>query len=66
MLNTTTTNNTSFIRNYIIAATTVMLMSAGMADLFNNPERIAQQTKLDNYTPYISAGLVSYGKSLGR
>ncbi|ACK69931.1 conserved hypothetical protein [Gloeothece citriformis PCC 7424] len=66
MLSATPTNNTSFIRNYIIAATTVMLMSVGVADMFNNPQRIAQQEKLDGYGRYIGAGLVSYGKSLAR
>lgn len=65
MLNTTTTN-TQIIRNYIIAATTVMLISVGVSDMFNNPQRIAQQEKLDSYGRYIGAGLVSYGKSLAR
>jgi hypothetical protein len=66
MLNATTNNNNQLIRNYIIAATTVMLMSAGVADMFNNPQRLAQQDRLDGYGHYISAGLVSYGKSLAR
>ncbi len=58
--------NNQIVRNYIIAATSVMLMSMGVADMFNNPQRIAQQAKLEGYAPYISAGLVSYGKNLAR
>ncbi|WP_013321963.1 hypothetical protein [Gloeothece verrucosa] len=66
MLNTTPNTNNQLIRNYIIAATTVMLMSMGVADMFNNPSRVAQQDRLDGYARYIGAGLVNYGKSLAR
>lgn len=59
----TATQNTQIIRNYLIAAVSVMLMSTVVADLFNNPARYAQQDKLDNYGRYISAGLVSYAKT---
>lgn len=66
MLNATSNTNNQIIRNYIIAAASVMVMSMGVADVFNNPTRVAQQDRLDGYAPYISAGLVSYGKNLAR
>ncbi|ACK70581.1 conserved hypothetical protein [Gloeothece citriformis PCC 7424] len=65
MLNSNT-HNTPFIRNYIIAAVSVSLLSFGIADMFHNPFRVAQQDKLDGYGRYIGVGLVSYGKSLSR
>jgi hypothetical protein len=65
MLSTTPTNST-LIRNYVILAASVMLMSVGLSDLFNSPSRIAQQDRLDNYSYCISAGLVQYAQTLGR
>lgn len=55
-----TPNTTTAIRNYCVIAATVVLMSVGMADTFNNPSRSAQQDKLDNYGQYMGAGLVAY------
>jgi hypothetical protein len=63
---TTTTENSNTIRNYFIAAASVMLLCAGTADLFNSPSRAAQQDQLNNYGRYISAGLVNYAQTLGR
>lgn len=60
------TETTLVIRNYLIAAASVMLMSIGLSDTFYSPQRIAQQGRLDGYAPYISAGLVNYAKTLGR
>ena len=54
--------NKQVIRNYIITATSVMLLSVGVADLFNSPARVAQQDRLDNYGRFVSAGLVSYAQ----
>ncbi|MBR8831132.1 MAG: hypothetical protein N5P05_003839 [Chroococcopsis gigantea SAG 12.99] len=61
----TRTNNT-FIRNYIVAAVSVMAMSMGVADLVNNPARLAQQDRLDGYGRYVGAGLVNYAQTLDR
>jgi hypothetical protein len=59
----TTTPTTQVIRNYAIAAVSVMLLSLGIGELVNNPSRIAQQNKLDGYGYYVSAGLVNYAQS---
>ncbi|MEB3310873.1 MAG: hypothetical protein VKJ02_11625 [Snowella sp.] len=59
-----TTNPTfTVIRNYAIAAASVMVLSLGISDLVNNPARIAQQNKLNGYGYYVSAGLVNYAQS---
>lgn len=65
MLNTTT-NNTVIIRNYVILATTVMLTTIGLTDTFLSPTRSGQQDRLNNYGQVVSAGLVSYSRTLGR
>jgi hypothetical protein len=62
----TTTETTTLIRNYIIAAASIMLLSVGVADCFNSPARVGQQGRLDNYSRAISAGLVNYAQTLGR
>ena len=49
----------TFVRNYLIAVISVVMMGVGVADLVNNPSRIAQQNRLDGYGRYVSAGLVS-------
>ncbi len=51
--------NQTFVRNYLIAVISVVMMGVGVADLVNNPSRIAQQNRLDGYGRYVSAGLVS-------
>ena len=57
-----TAANTTILRNYAIAATAVLALSIGISDLFNNPNRIATQNTIDNYSYYISAGVVSYAQ----
>jgi hypothetical protein len=54
---------TTLIRNYVIAAASVLTLSLGISDLVNNPARLAQQNKLDGYSYYVSAGLVNYAQS---
>ena len=51
--------NPTFVRNYLIAVISVVMMGVGVADLVNNPSRIAKQNRLDGYGRYVSAGLVS-------
>jgi hypothetical protein len=51
--------NQTFVRNYLIAIISVVMMGVGVTDLFNNPSRVAQQNRLDGYGRYVSAGLVS-------
>jgi hypothetical protein len=59
MSNTTTT---TVIRNYCVLAATVVLMSLGMTQTFNNPNRIAQQDKIDSYGQYVGVGLVAFSQ----
>lgn len=59
MSNTTTT---TIIRNYCLLAATVVLMSVGMTHTFNNPNRLAQQDKIDSYSQYVGVGLVAYSQ----
>lgn len=63
MLSSSTANTNTILRNYAIAATTVLALSLGISDLFNHPSRIATQNTIDNYSYYISAGVVSYAQS---
>ncbi|BAP18594.1 MAG: hypothetical protein KPI85_04055 [cyanobacterium endosymbiont of Epithemia adnata isolate EadnSB Bon19] len=63
---TTVNENVIVIRNYIILATTVMIMSSGLVDTFVSPFRAAQQNRLDNYGRYVSAGLVAQAQKFSR
>ncbi|HAC66128.1 MAG TPA: hypothetical protein DCF68_21995 [Cyanothece sp. UBA12306] len=63
---TTTNENTTVIRNYIILAATIMFACQGLTDTFLSPTRAGQQNRLDNYGQVVSAGLVAYGQKLGR
>ena len=61
-----TTNNSytiTALRNYTIAALTVLSLSVGISELFNNPSRVATQNTIDTYGYYVSAGLVSHAQS---
>ncbi|MFN5514429.1 MAG: hypothetical protein ACK5CA_06710 [Cyanobacteriota bacterium] len=55
--------NTQTLRNYAVAALTVITLSAGMTELFQNPSRGAVQNTLDNYGGYAKAGMVVYAQS---
>ncbi|MGB5595460.1 MAG: hypothetical protein WBM32_04420 [Crocosphaera sp.] len=48
---TTTTNNTTIVRNYIILAATVVFASMGLTDTFFAPTRASQQNRLNNTHP---------------
>ncbi|MEB3227165.1 MAG: hypothetical protein VKJ27_02180 [Synechocystis sp.] len=63
MFSTHTNYTSTALRNYTIAAFTVLSLSFGISELFNNPSRIATQNTIDTYTSYLSAGLVSYAQS---
>ena len=63
---TTVNENVIVIRNYIILAATVMIMSSGLVDSFLSPFRAAQQDRLDNYGRYVSAGLVAQAQKFSR
>ena len=65
MLNNTT-NNTVIISNYIILTATVMFAAMGLTDTFLAPTRAGQQDRLNNYGQVVSAGMVSYSRTLGR
>ncbi|MDJ0510814.1 MAG: hypothetical protein QNJ64_16395 [Crocosphaera sp.] len=61
-----TTKPTTIIRNYVILATTVMVMSVGLVDTFNHPTRGGQKDRLDNYGRVVSAGVVAQAQKFGR
>ena len=63
MLSSTVNPITIVLRNYAIAATTVLALSLGVSDLLNNPNRIATQNTINGYSQYLSAGLVNYAQS---
>lgn len=65
-MSNTTANPTTAIRNYCILAASVVLVAVGMTDTFNNPSRVAQQDKLDNYGQYVGVGLVAYSQKFLR
>jgi hypothetical protein len=54
-----TAENNQIIRNYAIALVSVIMMSFTFADLYNQPSRMAQQNRLDNYSRFLSAGMVT-------
>ncbi|GBF82324.1 hypothetical protein [Aphanothece sacrum] len=65
MLSSTTDKNI-IIRNYLILILTVMVLGAGLTDMFKSPDRMGQQDRLHNYGRYISVGLVNQARKIGR
>ncbi|PSF36061.1 hypothetical protein C7H19_15070 [Aphanothece hegewaldii CCALA 016] len=51
---------TKIVRNYFLTSALVIFTSVVVTDLFYSPIRIGQQEKLENYSNYVTAGLVSY------
>ncbi|MEA5534893.1 hypothetical protein [Crocosphaera sp. XPORK-15E] len=54
------------LRNYFILMAMVTVMITGLGDLFDNPDRMGQKDRLNNYGRYISAGFVNQAQKVGR
>lgn len=55
----TSTNKTAIIRNYILLSLVVMILGVALTDIFQNPGRVGQKDRIDNYVHYINAGFVA-------
>jgi hypothetical protein len=62
----TTSHSNTALRNYALLAAVVVITSLGLTDVFTNPSRVAQQDRLDGYTQYVGAGLVTAAQSFVR
>ncbi len=62
----TPTNKAAIARNYILLSLAVMVIGAGLADIFKNPSRVGQKGRIENYVRYINAGFVAQAQKLGR
>lgn len=60
------TNKAAIVRNYILLSLVVMILGAGLTDIFKNPGRVGQKERIDNYVRYINAGFVAQTQKLGR
>ena len=60
------TNKAAIVRNYILLSLVVMILGAGLTDIFKNPGRVGQKDRIDNYVRYINAGFVAQAQKLGR
>lgn len=57
-----TSQKHQIIRNYILTVASVILTSLGIADQFYNPARIAHQERVNSFTRYLGAGVVTYSE----
>lgn len=64
LYNTSNQQNAIALRNYLLVLGSVMFLGMGLADTYNQPSRVAQQNRLDNYGRYISVGLVAYSQKV--
>lgn len=62
--NTPNNQNALAIRNYLVVLGSVMFLGMGLADTYNQPSRVAQQNRLDNYGRFIGVGLVAYSQKV--
>jgi hypothetical protein len=61
-----TTHTTTALRNYALIAAAIIFIGSGLTDTFFNPNRAAQQDRIDSFSSVISAGLVAQANNLGR
>lgn len=57
-----TLRNNHVVRNYALTVASVILTSVGIADQFHNPARLAHQERLNSFTRYFGAGVVTYSQ----
>ena len=62
------TNNqkTVILRNYLILMGTLAMLIIGLGDLFENPDRLGQQDRLENYGRFVSGVVVNQSKKIRR
>jgi hypothetical protein len=54
--------NKLVVRNYVLTVASVIFTSVGIADQFHNPTRLAHQERLNSFTRYLGAGVVTYSQ----
>lgn len=61
-----TPNKIVIIRNYLILIGFITMLITGLGNIFENPDRVGQKDRLQNYSRYISAGFVNQAQKIGR
>ncbi|MEL4896278.1 hypothetical protein [Crocosphaera sp. Alani8] len=62
----TDTKKTAIFRNYLIIMGTLATLITGLGGLFENPDRLGQQDRLDNYGRFVSGVVVNQARRIRR
>ena len=61
-----TPDKITIVRNYLILMGLITVVITGLSHVFDNPDRVGQQDRLQNYGRYISAGFVNQAQKISR
>ncbi len=62
----TDTKKTIIFRNYLILMGTLAMLITGLGGLFENPDRLGQQDRLENYGRFVSGVVVNQANKIRR
>ena len=53
-------------RNYLILMGTLAMLITGLGGMFENPDRLGQKDRLENYGRFVSGVVVNQAQKIGR
>ncbi|MEM8777766.1 MAG: hypothetical protein AAGF26_02605 [Cyanobacteria bacterium P01_G01_bin.49] len=59
-------NKIIIIRNYLILMGLITIVIAGLSNVFDNPDRVGQKDRIENFGRYITAGFINQAQKIGR
>ena len=62
----TNTKKIVIFRNYLILMGTLTMLIIGLGDLFENPDRLGQKDRLENYGRFVSGVVVNQVQKIRR
>ena len=62
----TDTEKILIFRNYLILMGTLAMLITGLGTLFENPDRLGQKDRLENYGRFVSGVVVNQAKKIRR
>ncbi|CCQ51516.1 hypothetical protein WH8501_18475 [Crocosphaera watsonii WH 8501] len=62
----TDTERIIIFRNYLILMGTLAMLITGLGGMFENPDRLGQKDRLENYGRFVSGVVVNQAQKIGR
>lgn len=65
-MSSTPTKKIIILRNYMMLMATIAVSITGLGDVFDNPDRVGQSDRLENYGRFVSGVVVNQAQKIRR